>query len=208
MTTAALVRPAANAQVVDILRWQDDVVHSGQHTLIGRVWRIVLEASRDAAVPETFVTNQLGVCMDFYNASDALPIAQTLDQSTLLFLAPFKRRDGRVGLPDIPDPRWKAPTPKKSEIVNLPKGKFYTPPLPPMVEQGFEKRARGVLRGSTFLVFGPVAQILVRPEGLAEGWIIACTTDPVSGSSMELLIDRNTGKAHLYGGKFVIQRIG
>lgn len=193
-------------QTADILNWQSEQIKTQQNEYIGKVWMIILEASKDAAVPDRSVTGVLGTRLEFY--ADGLPIAQTLDHSTLLLLAPVKRKDGLVGLPDIPDPTWTPPIPKPHEIEGLAPGKYYQPPEAPRIAQRLEDRARGQLKGTDYLVFGPVAQILIRPEGIAEGWIAECFANPADGTQMDLLISKSSGRAHLFGGKYRISRVG
>jgi hypothetical protein len=77
-----------------------------------------------------------------------------------------------------------------------------------MIRQELRDRARGTLKGTNCLVFGPVAQVLIRPNGLPEGWIAYCGTAPANGSKMDLLVDEKTGEALFFGGQFRIERAG
>ncbi|MBZ5532605.1 MAG: hypothetical protein LAO20_14325 [Acidobacteriia bacterium] len=190
------------------LSWQQDRILHNDYELIGRAWVIVLEASQGAALPSAAVANSLGVRLEFYGTGQKgqslMPrIAQTKDRSTLLLLDPIVRADGRVGLPDIPDPAWVPPIPTAAQVTG-----DYVPPAAPMIKQELGDRARGQLKGTRFLVFGPVAQILIRPEGLAEGWIAQCAGAPGTGTQMELLIDQDTGQAFFFGGRYRIDRAG
>lgn len=203
MSTTNVTRTPAMA-TADILNWQAERVKLGQFEYIGKAWMIVLEVAKGAHVPE--FASIVGSRLEFFGGG--VPLAQTPDHSTLLLLAPIVRPDGQVGLPDIPDPTWQPPIPKPHEIANLPPGKVYHQPKPPMIAQKLEDRARGKLKGTDYLVFGPVAQILIRPEGIPEGWIAGCSADLHTGTQMDLLISARTGTAHLFGGRYEITRIG
>jgi hypothetical protein len=187
MTTATASSPA------DILNWQAEQIRDGKYEPIG-----------------------LGVRMEFGDhgarGPEVMPrIAQTKDRSTLLLLDPVVRRDGKVGLPDIPDPTWIPPLhiPSKAEQEGK---ETYTPPSAPMLRQELADRARGQVKGTRFLVFGPVSQILIRPEGIPEGWIAYCGSSSaapgVDGTQMEMLIDQDNGQAFFFGGRFQIVRAG
>lgn len=191
-----------------ILAWQKERIDTSDYEMIGRVWVIVLEASRDAAVPQASIANTQGTRLEFYGndrrGHSLMPrIAQTRDRSMLLLLDPIVRPDGAVGLPDIPDPEWVPEIPTEEEVT----GDFKPKPTP-MLRQDLAQRARGQLKGTRFLVFGPVAQVLIRPEGVAEGWLAECTGDGATGKVMELLIDQDTGQAHFFGGRYRIDRAG
>ena len=193
----------------DTLAWQTDRILHNDYELLGRAWVIVLEASHGAGTPQASVANTLGSRIEFYGndkrkGNSLMPrIAQTRDRSTLLLLDPIINTEGRVGLPDIPDPSWEPPIPTEEQVTG-----DYRPPAAPMLKQEFADRARGQLKGTRFLVFGPVAQILIRPEGLPEGWIAECAGALNTGTQMELLIDQDTGQAHFFGGRYRIDRVG
>lgn len=199
------ISPAKSLSPADVLQWQDEILRLRQTEFIGRIMKIQFEAAKDAPVPENSVTSKMGVCLDWYGVTGP-SLAQSLDHSALILLSPILRSDGTVGVPDMPDPLWIPPIPKREEIENLPAGKYYEPPKPRMIAQKLEDRARGMWKD--YYLCGPVSQILVRPEGLAEGWIILAHAEPRNGTQMELLIHRNTGRSYLYGGRFEISRIG
>lgn len=234
MTTALVSPPAANAGPADVIAWQRECIRAGSFQVLGKIWIVNLEASAGAQVPGANVANRLGSRMEFYNESGGPEvigpmIAQTGPKGSLLILDPIVRADGIVGLPDIPQPDWKPPIPKASEISwdpkKHPKGakpKPYVPPRAPMIPQhlidrgdGFGGRARGQIRAgaSTYLVCGPVVQILVRPMDanncvLPNALILKCLpSTPIAGANatlMDLLIDSATGEAFLYGGRFEV----
>jgi hypothetical protein len=206
----------------DTLNWQQEQIRDNKYELVGYIWKVVLEASRGAAVPQPQVARTLGTALEWYGyenykGKNLLPrIAQTKDRSSLLLLDPVKRADGSVGLPDIPDPTWvpEAPTAEQLQTV-VPLQKTRMIPQHLYEEDAGHNpigRARGQLKGTRFLVFGPVVQILVRPvvgdKLIDEGWILQCGVNPGTGKHMELLIHQDTGQAFLYEGKFQIYRPG
>lgn len=217
MATSTLVTNSP----ADQLNYQAEQVRTKNYELVGHIWKVVLEASHGAATPQKSVASAVGCALDWYgyenvNGKNLLPrIALARDRSTLLLLDPVKRADGKVGLPDIPDPTWIPRKPTKAELQT-------TVPLQqaPMIPQHLYEevngqptgRARGQLKGTRYLVFGPVVQILVRPmvdnKLIDEGWFFQCGVDNSNGTHMELLIDQDTGEAFFYGGKFQIYRPG
>jgi len=216
--------------VASTISWQADQLRSQNYELLGHIWKVVLEVSRGAAVPQHSVAQTVGSSMDWYGmenyqGQNLLPqIAQTRDRSSLIVLDPIIRPDGQVGLPDIPDPHWLPGAPSPEDICWDPskhrkgaKPPVWKPKQAPMVPQHLYEedaahrpmgRARGQMVGTRFLVFGPVVQILVRPvkdnKLLSEGWILTCGGDPATGKMMEMLIHQDTGQAYFYGGKFQI----
>jgi hypothetical protein len=210
--------------------WQREQIRERKFEQLGYVWKIVLEASHGAAVPQSSVAQSIGCALEFYGYGNMLGqvkyprVAQSYDRSTLLMLDPVRKLavedrrivDQGVGLPDIPDPTWVPRPPTAEELTS-------TVPLQQarMIPQHLYEeneaheptgRARGVWKGSRYLVFGPVVQILIRPiqadRMLDEGWILQCGVDPATGKHMELLIHQDTGEAMFYGGKFQIYRPG
>lgn len=205
----------------DIIAWQAEQVRNRNYELIGHIWKVVLEASHGAAVPQQRVANVVGTCLDWYgyenvNGKNLLPrLAQSRDRGTLLLLDPVKRADGKVGLPDIPDPNWVPRKPTKLELqTTVPLQKAPMIPQHLYEEQSGQPigRARGQLKGTRYLVFGPVVQILVRPmvdnKLIDEGWFFQCGVDKSNGTHMEMLIDQDTGEAFFFGGQFQIYRPG
>jgi len=248
MATATLTVPSApgSSSAADVIAWQKERMNAGAFEVLGKIWMISLEASKDAQVPGKPVANVLGTRIEFYNEMGGPDVvgprlAQTGAKGALLILDPIVRQDGVMGLPDIPDPTWKPPIPTPSQISYQPPSrpknapKNWRPPKPPdtyvptrapMIPQhlidrgdGFGGRARGQIRAgaSTYLVCGPVAQIVVRPMDqqnriLPNGLIFKCLPSSpiagVQGTLMELLIDSVTGEAFFYGGRFEISNPG
>lgn len=208
----------------DVIAWQRECMQTGSFQVMGKIWMITLEASGGAHVPHKSVADQLGSRIEFYNEQggpDVIGprIAQTGPRGSLLILDPIVRDGGVMGLPDIPDPTWIPPVPTIAQQEGRAE---YTPQKAPMIPQhlidrkdGFGGRARGQIKAgaSTFLVCGPVVQMVVRPMDneqriLPNGLIFKClsssTIAGVRGNQMELLIDSITGEAFLYGGRFEI----
>ena len=223
--SATSVSPlSANAGPADVIHWQHECIRNGQFQVLGKIWMITLEAAAGAQVPGRNVSDRLGSRIEFYNDRGGPEvvgpqIAQTGPRGSLLILDPFVRADGAVGLPDIPMPDWAPPVPSEAELTGA---KAYQPPVAPMIPQplidrgdGYGGRARGRITAgaSTYLVCGPVAQIVVRPMDeqqriLPNAMILKCLpSTPVPGTQatlMDLLIDAHTGEAILYGGRFEV----
>jgi hypothetical protein len=204
----------------DKINWQAEQIRSKNYELLGYVWKVVFEASRGAATPQPQVAATLGSCMEWYGmekfrGQNYLPrIAQSRDRSSLLLLDQIKRADGSVGLPDIPDPKWQPPIPTNDQLTGKAK---YTPAQANMIPQHIYEedaqgnpigRARGQLKGTRYLVCGPVSQILVRPmkgeEVMPTAWILQCRANNADGTQMEMLIHQDTGEAYFYGGTYQI----
>lgn len=193
---------ATQQHPADILAFQNQLIKTGQNQFIGAIWKIVFEASRDSAVPDRSITDNMGVVFDFYEKKSRPQIAQ--GGGMLLCTTPIKRSDGYVGLPDIPDPSYVPRVPTEKEMLSG----TWRPEGPRMVKQKFSERNSGKLRGTNFWIFEVVSQILVLPEGLAEGWLIECAANPADGTTMCLLVHEKTGEAHFYGGLWHIARPG
>jgi hypothetical protein len=225
----AVSKPGANASLVDILNYQDALKRAEQYEFLGRMKILVVEASAGASVPGVAETSRVGVRFDWRNepgrdgtgyVENFIPIAQSLDRQMLLALAPVVRRDGNVGLPDIPDPAWMPgmPTPEQiaPPMVKDPKrgwivkdtGAKFSPNSPPMIPQPLEQRGVQLIDGTQILVAQPVTQIMFQPEiggGLAATyWSIVGAFDPATRTDLAFLVDRRTGDAHFFGGRYTI----
>ncbi len=211
----ATAKPALGATLQDFLAYQDHLVQTQQYEYLGRMKKIVLEAEDGARTQGPHVTGKIGHCLDWYNEKgpkgEILPsflsIGQSRDRRMILPLAPVVRRDGRVGLPDIPDPSWKPRQPSREEQMA---GWFGEDA--PMIAQDLGQLTDKIIQGSDILVFQPVAQILFQPEinqALQPTyWLLAGSFDPASRTHPAFLVDRRTGAAHFYGGKFEIVPVG
>ncbi len=220
MTTAAPnILAAQQTNVPDILKYQNDCLRTKKMVSLGGIQRIVLEDTADSGRAAESVTSTMGRVLEFFE--NWLPVGQVEApgfNSFLLPMAAVKRRDGYVGLPDIPDPGWVPTGGRKLEMVDDPRfpgdperkiwsGKS-TFEKPPMIPQPLRQNARGKLAGTNFVVFEAVAQILIKPEGLNEMWLLHCGKNPVDDTHMVFLVDEATGEAHFYGGRYVIARPG
>jgi hypothetical protein len=219
-TTAPAVMTAAPVSVADILKFQNDAMRMRNYVFIGWVQRIVLEVTEKMYIPpeifEDLKSDPMGPCIEFMGQENWLPVGQIEAagmQSMLLPLAPVKRKDGRVGFPDKPDRHWVPSTGPKSIPVKDPEtGQVVRYKMeheaPRMQEQPLRNFSTGILRDSNLIVYERVAQILVKAQGIAEGWIIKCGLDPATGTHMTFLLDHQTGESHFYGGLYVITRPG
>jgi len=229
MSTAvqAVPRPNAGAALADILAYQRALVDTGQYEYLGRMKRVVLEAEEGARTQAAAVTSKLGHCLEWYDQRhpkggtirNYVPIGQSPDRKMILALEPILKRDllGRltpeVGLPDLPDPTWKpgqawGSTSEYEALV----AKGFNPLDPPMVAQNLNQLSDKIVAGTNFLVFQPVVQVLFQPEInqvlQATYWTLLCSYDAATQTHPALLIDRVTGAAHFYGGKFEVVPVG
>lgn len=98
----------ATATPVDILKYRNELVRTGNYLPIGRMQKISIEPSADwTPPPNDPVIAKFGRLIDLRDRF--LPIAQSPDKSMILVTAPMVGRDGRVGLPDVPMPDWTPP---------------------------------------------------------------------------------------------------
>jgi hypothetical protein len=79
---------------------------------------------------------------------------------------------------------------------------------PKMDKQDLRTFSTGILRGTNFVVYERVAQILVKAVGIPETWILRCGLNAADGTHMVFLLDRQTGEAHFYGGRYDISKPG
>lgn len=215
-TAAPNILTAQPTNVADILKYQNDCVRTKKFVHLGGIQRIVLEDTADSGRASESVTSTMGRVLEFFD--NWLPIGQVEApgfNSFLLPETPVKKKDGYVGLPDIPDPGWVPTAGRQLEMIDDPRnpgkqmwsGKS-TFEKPPMIAQPLRQNARGKLSGTNFIVFEAVSQILIKPEGLNEMWLLHCGKNPVDDTHMVFLVDETTGEAHFYGGRYVISRPG
>ena len=226
---AAVPKPGVQAGLAEWLDYADKLVATQQYEYLGKAKVIVLEAARAANVPGAAETNLVGVRLDWRN-DDSVPgriyenylrIAQSYDRRLLLALDPVVRRDGRVGLPDIPDPAWVPGQPGRLITSGKLKGKYqasdedmanWTPGRPTMIAQELVDRASGRVEHTNLLAFQPVHQIMFQPE--IEGqlqatyWTLECGHDPANRTQMAFLVDAKTGRAYFYGGRYILHPVG
>ncbi len=179
--------------VGDVIQLRRDRVRRGEYRPLGRMITVVIEAARGAQVPQAEAA-VFGVRLDWGTAGP--PLGISYDSVDLLVLAAVPP------LPDIPDPGWQRPgLPDDATPKQVARWRALQPP---MIQQRLADRASARVRGSNFLVFHPVAQILFKPEGVPLFSVISGMTDETSGTKLALLIDPMTGEAHFYGGRFRI----
>lgn len=222
-------RPGAGATLADIFDYQRRMVDTNNFEFLGRMKRIVLEAEENARTQPQNVTDKLGHVLEWYNqphpkggvVQNYLPIGQTYDRKMLLALEYAMTRDlnGRltpeVGLPYMPDPSWKPQNPVSTEqaeewAAEAAQG-LRTIGGPPMIPQNLNQLTNKMIQGTQFLVFQPIAQVLVQlaigGELRAEYATIKMQFDPATRTWPAFLIDRQTGEAHFYGGRYELIRV-
>ncbi len=179
--------------VADVIQVRRDRVRMGQYRPLGRLITVVLEAARDAQIPHA-EAGVLGVRLDWGTIGP--PLGISYDGVDLLVVAVVPP------LPDIPDPYWQPAA--LPDVPSVEQVAAWRAQRPPMIPQRLMDRASARVRGSNFLVFQPVAQVLFKPEGVPLFSVITGYTDDFSGTKLALLIDPMTGEAHFYGGRFRI----
>lgn len=218
--------PTLTGTPADLIQFCRDLVRTKQCIPLGRVKQIAIGPSGDYTPPENDpLIQKWGRLMQF-GSDRMLPIAESLDHSILLAMAPMVQRDGTVGLPDWPDPNWK-PEPWTAEESqgHYEHGKYVErtarDPLKdrrPMIPQRIQDRAEtrdgrlGVVEGTNFLVFQPVLRMVFQPEkdGALQGKTgqIDCHFSPQDSRHMTLLVDQKTGETIFFGGQYEVNFIG
>ena len=212
--------PSLTMSPVDILKYQNELVRTGNYFPIGRMQKIAIApAAGWKPRPEDPVMRLWGRMIELRDSF--LPIAHSPDRSMILITATQLDKQGRVALPDLPDPEWTPPPPTREEIEGVKKinpetgmeytefpkryPKRYTPRL---VKQSLFDRAEGYLTGTNFLVFSPVVNITFQPESdgrlLGDTWLIAAKFNGADNTHPTLLVDRATGETHFFGGVYQI----
>jgi hypothetical protein len=219
-TNAPAVMTAAPVDVPALLAFQKECLRTKNYKFIGKIMRIVFEVTQEMYIPpelaEDLKSDPMGPCIEFFPETNRLPVAQVEaagTQSFLLPLAPCLYAPGsRVGFPDKPDRHWvpdKGPETVKVEDPDTHEISYKMQhEKPRMLEQPLRNFSRGILRGTNYIIYERVAQILVKANGIAEGWILKCEKNPADDTHMTFLLDRATGEAHFYGGIFEITRPG
>jgi hypothetical protein len=210
--------------VSGIIQHQRDCLRMHKYEYFAHLQKIVFERTEDMYIPPdleiTLRNDPEGLSIDFFGQENWLPIGLVKSaghSDFLLPLAPIVRKDGKVGFPDKPDPSWIPPASGRTPIMERDArgierwtGKLSPAPAVKMVPQPLRNFSRGILRGTNFIVYERVAQLLLKPQGLAEGWIATCFPNPAVNppTHMSLLVDHQTGEAHFYGGQYAISRPG
>ena len=205
----------------DEIKYQSDLVRTKQYTPLGRISKIsIAPAEGWTPDPNDPLMRKWGRLMDL--RGQYLPLAQSLDRSMLLITAPLIRKDGRVGLPDLPDPDWHAQPYTAEELTN-PARDVYVKGVktrvgverapekdtPTLVPQSIRARADARIDGAaSILVFQPVVNIAFQPEIekrlVGDAWTVECGFNPANQTHMVLLIDEATGECHFFGGIYDI----
>jgi hypothetical protein len=175
-------------QARDVMKIKARRVKDDDYTIVGKVMTIVLEASRNVSVPDPGITARVGLTLEWLNAKNGPVLAvggvgNHIDHGDLILPFPVP------ALPMIPDPRYQR--------------KSLEDPLPPRIAQPLEERACGKIRGkdgSTFLVFSPVEDILVQPNGVNGFMRIEGRTNPADGTKLTFLWHVESGAGFFVGG--------
>jgi hypothetical protein len=190
----------------DVLAYQNELVRLHNFHALGRMQKIAIGPNDAWKPPATDgYIGKYGRLIDLRERM--LPIAQSPDGGMVLVLAPMLDRDGRVTLPDLPDPGWRSEPWTTEEVtgaVQRPVEKDTARKIPQLLRD----RAEGKLEGSNFLVFSPVLHVTFQPElnQLMQGtiWLIDFRYNPADRTHPTLLIDEQTGETHFYGGLHMI----
>jgi hypothetical protein len=202
----------------DILKYQNDLVRTGKYLPGGRIQKIAIGPAAGFTPPagDPFI-NKFGRFIELRERF--IPFGFSEDRSMLLALAPLVGADGRVGLPDVPDPEWAPGKPSQREIEGDEKvdhaGNKYRMPYsdvarttPRFIPQRLEDRTNELLQDSNFLVFAPVEVITFQPEIekrlIGDAWLIKCGVNPADNTHATLLVDRQTGETHFFGGTYEV----
>jgi hypothetical protein len=219
-------RPGLAASLEDIFNFQRRCVADARnYEFLGRMKKIVLEAEAGTPTQGPAVTSKIGHVLEWYNTprpqggvvSNYLPIGQTWDRKMVLALEFVLKRDnaGRltpeVGLPDMPDPSWRPSDIPNTEEAERMAASGQLGIGPPMIAQDLNRLTDKIIRGSEYLVFQPVSQVLfqlaIGGELRAEYSTLLFSYDPVTGTHPTFCVDRRTGEAHFYGGRYTLERV-
>lgn len=191
---------ATQFSLIELLELHRGFIRRGEGRRLGRLVKIVL-----AELPKDV---QLGI-----SDKERLTEGRTLDwfnRGPLLALSPgdidLLVTSQVEPLPKKPQPGWVVKPKTQEEVEREIKatGKF-TPPQTPMIEQRPEDRGCTRVKGTSFLCFEPVHEILYRPTVVQTWGTIRTTTDQGSGTKMAFLWDVKTGEGFFYGGRFAVQ---
>lgn len=183
---------ATSMSPADILHYQDECLRTKKFQHIGQVKCVVLEAQLGANTPAPDATAKMGVRMDWMGNG---PHVAQAEGGMLMFSSSVPP------LPPMADPNW-----KPSKPPEFGEGGKIIYDQPTLLPQPYEQFAKGKLKGTNLLVFEPVMQILVHPEGMETYWIIGCEADRGTGTHMAMLIDPDKRAGYFYGGIWQIKR--
>lgn len=190
----------------DELNYQNQLCRRHEFEFIGTIVSIAIgeDSEYERPIGDPLI-DRWGRLMQFGNL--ALPLAQSQDRSCLLVPGALRRQDGIVDLPDWKDPAWRCADwtadEREGRVVRDPKKD-----QAPLIPQRLIDRTSRLLENSNFLVFQPVLYVVVRPEldgmVLSTFWKIICGPRGSDGTQMSFLVDRQTGEAHFFGGRYEI----
>jgi hypothetical protein len=202
--------PATLSTDADLIQYQRDLVRTQNCFPMGRALKIAIGPSENwrPAEQDAYV-RKFGRLLELRGA--ALPIAQQAGQ--MLVMAELRTADGRVGLPDIPDPDWKPADYTDDEVTGKVK-RDRRKDQPAMLTQRLTDRCEmyegqpAVMQGTNFLIFQPVISVTFQPElnkeMVPEVWIAQFR--PVGGRHCAFMVDHKTGESFFFGGTFEILR--
>jgi hypothetical protein len=184
-----------------LLDYQDELVRTGQFLPLGRMSRVAVGPNADwKPVTNDPIIDKYGRMIDL--RGQFLSIGQSLDRTMVLVTAPLINREGRVALPDLPDPTWKPDSWSEEEVKDSTK-RDPKKDQARMVEQRLRDRADAKLVGSNIIQFTPVLRITYQVELDKKfqpvEWRISFRPDS-SGRHCAFLVDERTGVAHFFGG--------
>lgn len=195
----------------DLIRYQRDLVRTGNHLPIGRMQKISIGPSADWTPPpgDPYI-QKFGRMIDL--RKNMLPIAHSPDKQMILVPGVLSDENGAARLPDVPDPTWQA-APWTEEESGNPSSRDIAKDTQRMIPQRLTDRCDQYLGKPAFvertslLVFQPVVRIAFQPEieGRLVGtaWWLDCSAD-FEGKSATLLIDHKTGEWFFLYGRYEI----
>lgn len=106
--------------------------------------------------------------------------------------------------------RWRAAAQnvKDGHEVRMPIERAAAKDTARMIPQRLEDRTAKMLEGTQFLVFSPLISVAFQPEIekrlVGTAWTIKFGYNPADGTHASLLVDRQTGETHFFGGLYDI----
>jgi hypothetical protein len=194
--------PALTMTPADVIAYQKELVRTGDYLPVGRMQKISIGPNANYVPPPDPYIARFGRMIELRNRF--LPLGQSRDRSLLLVTAPLPVENGRVVLPDLPDPTWK-PADWSPEEVTGAIERDASKDVPRMIPQRLEDRSNERLEGTNMLVFQPVIRVAFQPELgnrlQSTAWTIECLPDP-SGKGTAFLVDMKTGECFFFGGRY------
>ncbi|MGH8135066.1 MAG: hypothetical protein ACRER4_01865 [Steroidobacteraceae bacterium] len=187
----------------DVLEYQRELVRTHDYLPVGRMQKISIGYNAGYQPPpaDPYI-QKFGRMIELRDRF--LPLAQSRDRSQLLVTAPLPIENGRVVLPDLPDPTWKPEEWSNDEVTGV-SARDAAKDQVRMVPQRLEDRSSERLQGTNMLVFQPVIRLAFQPELenrlQSTAWTAECRPDS-SGKGTALLVDMKTGECFFFGGRF------